>query len=101
MRPLTFAITYAVLATATIPLIFALFKTKYRFLDVLMASVGAAVVYFLVPSPIGGPASLIVHVGLLYWRIRENLVPDIVAAVAAARLGMIPIMLSLNYHGLH
>jgi hypothetical protein len=99
VSPTAFAITYFIVATAIVPLVFEFFKTKYTFVDVLIASAGAAIVSF-VPSPYGGPLSLVANVGLLYWRIRSDLAPDILAAVAAARLAMIPIALSLRYYGI-
>jgi len=101
VSPISFGICYLFVGLAVIPLVFALFKTQYSFVDVLIATVPAAVVIMFVPSPYGGTASLIVHIGLFYWRFRRDLFPDIVAAVAAARLTMIPIALSLQYHGVH
>lgn len=90
------ALTYAVVCTAVIPLCFALFRTQYQFLDVLLAAIGGAALS-LIPT-IGGVASLVGTVGILYWRLRRDLLfPDIVISVAAARLVMVPVLLSLMH----
>jgi hypothetical protein len=101
VSPITFGICYLFVGLAVIPLVFSFFKTQFSFIDVLIATVPAAVVVMFVPSPYGGTASLAVHIGLFYWRFRRDLVPDIVVAVGAARLTMVPIALSLQYHGVH
>ncbi len=87
MDPYIVAAIYAVVATAVIPLGFQLFDTKYRFFDVVLAATGGAVLS-LIPT-VGGAASLIATVAILYWRVgKDALVPDILASVFAARLVM-------------
>jgi hypothetical protein len=85
LNPLVVAAIYAVVGLAVIPLGFELFHTKYRFLDVVLAATGGAVLS-LIPT-IGGPASFLATVVILYWRVgKDALVPDILASVFAARL---------------
>ncbi len=94
MNSFLVAFFYAVAGIVVVPIIFSIFKTKYGFLDVVLASIGAAAVS-LIPT-IGGPASLATMIAILYWRIREDLVPDIVVAVGVARLAVIPLLLVFN-----
>lgn len=94
MSPVLIAAIYAGCGVAFIPLVFALFKTQYEFLDVVLASVAAGAAS-LIPT-IGGPASLVAAVGVLYWRTQQSLFPDIVLAVFAARLAMVPVLLTLR-----
>ena len=86
------ALTYAVVGTVVIPLGFAVFRTQYQFLDVVLAAiVGAALSLF---PTVGGVASLAGTIGILYWRVRRDLLfPDIVISVAVARLVMVPVLL--------
>jgi len=88
------ALTYAVVAIVVIPLGFAVFRTQYQIVDVILAAiVGASL--SLIPT-IGGVASLVGTVGILYWRMsRDLLFPDIVISVAVARLAMVPVLLLL------
>ena len=94
MNSILVAVVYAAVAVAIIPLVFALFRTQYQFLDVVLASVAAAAASFI--PTIGGPASLVVMVAVLYWRIGQGIFPDIVVAVGAARLAMVPVLLALQ-----
>jgi hypothetical protein len=88
------ALTYATVSTAVIPLCFAFFKTQYEFLDVLLAAIGSATLS-LIPT-LGGVASIAGLIGILYWRMRRDLLfPDIVMSVAAARLTTVPVLLLL------
>jgi hypothetical protein len=88
------ALTYAAVGMAVIPVGFAVFRTQYQFLDVVLAAIGGAVLS-LTPA-VGGVASLAGTIGVLYWRMRpELLFPDIVISVAAARLAMVPVLLLL------
>jgi hypothetical protein len=71
-----------------------LFKTQYQFSDVVLASVAAGAAS-LIPT-VGGPASLVAALVVLYWRTQQSLFPDILAAVFAARLAMVPVLLALR-----
>ena len=88
------ALTYAVVAIVVIPLGFAVFRTQYQIVDVILAAiVGASL--SLIPT-IGSVASLVGTVGILYWRMsRDLLCPAIVISVAVARLAMVPVLLLL------
>lgn len=87
INPYVVAATYAVAGVAVIPLGFQFFSTKYRFADVLLAAVAGGLLS-LIPT-VGGPASLLATVGILYWRVgKDALVPDILVAVFLARLVM-------------
>ena len=95
MNPYVVALTYAVVGAVVIPLGFAIFKTQYQYLDVVLASIGGAALS-LIPT-IGGVASLAGTIGILYWRMRRDLLfPDIVISVAVARLVMVPVLLLLR-----
>jgi hypothetical protein len=75
------------------PIGFKVFGTRYRFLDILMAAIAGAVLSF-VPT-VGPAASLVATVAVLYWRLRQDLFPDIVISVFVARLAMVPVLLLL------
>jgi hypothetical protein len=80
-----------------LPLGFKLFKTNFDWIDIALASVGAALAS-LIPT-IGGPASFVITIAILYWRIGANkLFPDIIVLVAVARLAMLPVLLVLAKH---
>ena len=93
--PIVLACIYAVVCVTIVPIVFELFDTHYRFLDVAAASVLSAAA-MLLPSPIGGLASLPVMAGMLYWRTQGDPFPDIVIAVATARLSTIPVALMFH-----
>jgi hypothetical protein len=94
MSPLLIAGIYVVSGVVVIPIVFALFKTQYQFLDVVLASVAAGAAS-LIPNA-GGTASLVAALAVLYWRTQQSLFPDIVMAVFAARLAMVPVLLALR-----
>jgi hypothetical protein len=95
--PVTVALVYAVVGAAVLPLGFKVFKTNFDWIDIAIASVGAALAS-LTPT-IGGPVSLVVMVAILYWRIGAGKVfPDIIVSVAVARLAMVPVLLLLAKH---
>jgi hypothetical protein len=97
MNPITVALVYAVVGAAVLPLAFKVFKTNFAWIDIAMASVGAALAS-LIPT-IGGPASLVVMIAILYWRLGANcLFPDIIVSVGVARLAMLPVLLLLAKH---
>ena len=97
MNPITVALVYAVVGAVVLPLGFKVFKTNLAWIDIAMASVGAALAS-LIPT-IGGPASLVVMIAILYWRIgASSLFPDIIVSVGVARLTMLPVLLLLAKH---
>ena len=93
MDPIFVAAIYAVAGVVLIPIGFAVFKTQYQFLDVVLAALagGAA---SLIPT-VGGIASYAAMVVVLYWRVGQSLFPDIIISVGVARLAMVPILLLL------
>ena len=91
MNPFVVALIYAIVLGAVVPIGFAVFKTPHAVIDVLLAAVGGAAVS-LIPT-IGGIASLVATVGILFWRIRRDLFPDIIVSVLAARLATLPVLL--------
>ncbi|MBV8063365.1 MAG: hypothetical protein JOY51_07200 [Nevskia sp.] len=93
MNSVIAAVIYGIVSMVVVPMIFSIFKTKYTPLDVALASAGAALVS-LIPT-IGGPASFAVMIGVLYWRLREDL-SDIFVAVMVARLASLPVLLVLK-----
>ena len=97
MNPITVALVYLVASALLLPLGFKVFKTNFAWVDIALASVGAALTS-LIPT-IGGPVSLVITVAILYWRLgREALFPDIIASVAVSRLAMLPVLLVLAKH---
>jgi len=94
MSPVLIAAIYVVSGVVVIPIVFALFKTQYQFSDVVLASVAAGAAS-LIPT-VGGPASLVAALVVLYWRTQQSLFPDILVAVFAARLAMVPVLLALR-----
>jgi len=96
LNPYVVALTYAAVGIAVIPIGFAVFRTQYQFLDVVLAAVGGAALSFI--PTVGGVASLTGTIGILYWRMRRDLLfPDIVISVAVARLAMVPVLLLLMH----
>jgi hypothetical protein len=92
LNPYVVALTYAAVGIAVIPLGFAVLRTQYQFLDEVLAAIGGAVLSFI--PTVGGVASLAATIGILYWRMRRDLLfPDIVISVAVARLAMVPVLL--------
>ena len=96
MNPYVVVAVYAIAGAGAMPLVFEFFKTKYRFLDVALAAIVGALLS-LVPT-VGGPASFIATVVILYWRLgKDALVPDILVAVGAARLIVFLALLKLAH----
>ena len=92
--PLIVALTYAIVGLIVIPIGFAVFKTAYRFVDVVLAVlVGAALT--AIPAA-GGIISLVATVAVLYWRMGGSVITDIFLSVCAARLAMVPVLLLLR-----
>lgn len=95
MNAAVVALVYAVVLLAVVPIGLAIFKTPYAFIDVLLAALGSAAVSFI--PTVGGIASLVVAVGILFWRIRRDLFPDIIVSVGVARLVMLPVLLLASH----
>jgi hypothetical protein len=93
LTPYVVALTYAVVGAAVVPIGFAVFRTQYQFVDVALGAIAGAA-FSLIPT-VGGPASLAATIGVLYWRMRRDLFPDIVVSVAVARLAMVPVLILL------
>ena len=70
MNPYVVALTYAAVGIAVIPIGFAVFRTEYQFLDVVLAAIGGAALSFI--PTVGGVASLMGTIGILYWRMRRD-----------------------------
>jgi hypothetical protein len=97
MNPIVVALVYAVVGAAVLPIGFKVFKTNFAWIDIVMASVGAALAS-LIPT-IGGPVSLVAMIAILYWRIgTSSLFPDIIVSVGVARVAMLPVLLLLAKH---
>ena len=95
MNAYVVALTYAIVGMVVIPVGFAVFRTQYQFLDVVLAAIGGAALSFI--PTVGGVASLAGTIGILYWRMRRDLLfPDIVISVAVARLAVVPVLLLLR-----
>jgi hypothetical protein len=90
VNPLLVALVYAA-SGFIIPIGFKVFKTPFDWIDIALASVGAALAS-LIPT-IGGPASFVITVAILYWRIGSKALSDIVISVAVSRLAMLPVLL--------
>jgi hypothetical protein len=88
------ALTYFLVATAVIPMGFALFKTPYQLWEVAAASLVGALLYLL---PTVGPiASLAGTLGVLWWRLGQGYWTDIATSVGVARLVMVPVLLLIK-----
>jgi hypothetical protein len=82
--------------TAVIALAFRIFKTQYQLMDLVLAAIAGAMASLL--PTIGAIVSLIVTIGMLYWRLgKDALVPDIVVSVLVARLVLLPVLLLLKH----
>jgi hypothetical protein len=97
MDPLLIAAVYVGTGIVVVPIGFAVFKTQYQWLDIVLGALAAGAAS-LIPT-VGGVASYAAMVLVLYWRLRENLYPDIVISVAVARLAVIPVMLLFSLEG--
>ncbi len=96
MNPSVVALTYAVVGTAVIVIVFALFKTPHQLWEVVLAALVGAALSFI--PTVGGIASLVGTLGVLFWRLGRGLATDIIVSVAVARLVMVPVLLMLNRH---
>jgi hypothetical protein len=96
LNPYIVALNYAVVGTAVITIVFALFKTPHRLWEVVLAALVGAALSFIPTA--GGIASLAGTLGVLFWRLGGGLATDIFVSVAVARLLMVPVLLVLNRH---
>ena len=96
MNPSVVALTYAVVGTAVIAIVLALFKTPHQLWEVVLAALVGAALSFI--PTVGGIASLVGTLGVLFWRLGRGLATDIIVSVAVARLVMVPVLLMLNRH---
>jgi len=96
LNPSVVALTYAVVGTAVIAIVFALFKTPHQLWEVVLAALVGAALSFI--PTVGGIASLVGTLGVLFWRLGRGLATDIIVSVAVARLVMVPVLLMLNRH---
>jgi len=96
LNPYVVALTYAVVATVVIAMVFAIFKTPYQLWEVVLAAVVGAALSFI--PTVGGVASLAGTLGILFWRLGGGHATDIFVSVAVARLVMVPVLLMLNRH---
>ncbi|MFT3808268.1 hypothetical protein [Arenimonas sp.] len=94
MSTFKIAMIFLVVWSLLIPGILKLFGTKFEWPDIPIAVVPSVALYFI---PLVGPVlSAGATVGLLYWRINDRLFPDIVVAVALARLASLPVMMMMS-----
>jgi hypothetical protein len=96
LNPYVVALTYAVVGTGVITIVFALFKTPHQLWEVALAAVAGAVLSFI--PTVGGIASLAGTLGVLYWRLGRGAATDIIVSVFVARLVMVPVLLVLHRH---
>lgn len=94
MNPYIVALTYAVVGTAVIAVVFRLFKTPHKFWEIALAAIVGAALSFI--PTVGGIASLAGTLGVLFWRMGGGLATDIFVSVAVARLLMVPVLLVLS-----
>ena len=87
-------LAYAVVGLVVIPIGFAVFKTAYRFPDILLAVLAGAALT-AIPTA-GGVLSLVATVAVLYWRLGGSVISDILVSVFVARLAMVPVFLLLQ-----
>jgi hypothetical protein len=90
------ALTYAVVGTVVIAIVFALFKTPHELWEVVLAAIVGAALSFI--PTIGGIASLAGTLGVLFWRVGRGAATDIIVSVTVARLVMVPVLLMLSRH---
>lgn len=82
---------YIFVVTTVLGLVFTMFKTHFRWNDLILASSLSALA-MLIPTA-GGPISLVILIYLLNLRVEAKLAPDIIVAAAVARLAVVPALL--------
>ena len=93
LTPILVALVHVVVGSTVLKIALTLFKTKHGWLDVILASVAAGLACF-VPT-VGSVVAFAVMIGVLYWRIKEDL-NAVIAAVVIARLVMVPVLLAFK-----
>ena len=95
MSSYTDVLVAAVAMLLALPLALAIFKTPFKFIDVVLAAIVAGATS-LIPL-VGGPVSFLATLFVLNWRLTVNWYPDIFYPVGIARLASIPVMLLLQH----
>ena len=89
-----FVIVFVITSIVMLSLTFKVFKVQFTILDVALAAVCAGLVMWI--PVVGTCASIIVMAAILKYRTSAELMPDIVVAIAVARLFVIPPMLLIH-----
>jgi len=92
--PMTTAVVYAIVGSAVVLGMLRLLGSRPEIHDVAGSCVAGALAS-LIPT-VGGPVSLLVTLGALYWRNVAE-VREIAIAVIVARLAMVPVLLVLRF----
>ena len=95
MGSYTYALAAAVAMLLVLPVALAVFKTPFKFIDVVLAAIVAGAAS-LVPV-VGGPVSFLATLFVLNWRLPVSWYPDIFYPVGIARLASIPVILLLQH----
>jgi len=93
INPVTTAIVFAAVGSVVTLGVLRIMGNREQTADIVGASVAGALAS-MIPT-VGGPVSLLVTLGVLYWR-RVAELRDIAIAVAVARLAMVPALLALR-----
>jgi hypothetical protein len=91
----TYALVAAVAMLLVLPVALAVFKTPFKFIDVVLAAIVAGATS-LIPV-VGGPVSFLATLFVLNWRLPVSWYPDIFYPVGIARLASIPVILLLQH----
>jgi hypothetical protein len=86
VSPLIVFAVYAIVGIAIPPVVFRILGSKVDWIDIVVASVVAALVA-LIPTA-GGIISLFLMAGILYWRSKPAAL-HVLAAVMASRFAMV------------
>jgi hypothetical protein len=96
VNPGIVAVVFIACGMVMLPLALSVFKVHYTMLDIGLASVCAGLLTLV---PVIGPwLSLIAMAAILDRRLSAKLAPDILVAVAVARLCVIPVLLFIELH---
>ncbi len=91
--PVATAVVYAMVGSLVVLGVLRMMGTRDNTAEVVGACVAGAAAS-MIPT-VGGPVSLLVTLGLLYWRSGAEL-RDIAFAVVLARLAMVPVLLAVR-----
>ena len=92
-NPISTALVYAVVGSLVVLGVLKMMDRRAGAADVVGACIAGAAAS-MIPT-VGGPLSLLVTLGILYWRSGAEL-RDIAFAVMLARLAMVPALLALR-----